>query len=91
MDVDRITPQPVWRKTCGTLYRSDSRVPATVFQQSLYPKDVINGQYDIGSRGDASPGDEQRLRPHRTVTGRLERPQTTGVPRCHLGPDGLVA
>ncbi|MEU9289850.1 ADP-ribosyltransferase [Streptomyces sp. NPDC048275] len=48
VDVDRITPDPVvWRKTCGTLYRSDSRGPATVFEQGFYPKDVINGQYDV--------------------------------------------
>lgn len=47
VDVDRITPDPVWRKTCGTLYRSDSRGPATVFEQGFSPKDVINGQYDI--------------------------------------------
>ncbi|MFF4359861.1 ADP-ribosyltransferase [Streptomyces sp. NPDC001604] len=47
VDVDRITPEPVWRKTCGTLYRSDSRAPATVFEQGFHPKDVIDGQYDI--------------------------------------------
>ncbi|WP_327431869.1 ADP-ribosyltransferase [Streptomyces sp. NBC_01236] len=47
VDVDRITPDPVWRKTCGTLYRSDSRGPATVFEQGFYPKDVVNGQYNI--------------------------------------------
>jgi len=47
VDVDRITPAPVWRKTCGTLYRSDSRGPATVFEQGFHPKDVIDGQYDI--------------------------------------------
>ncbi|MCD9880634.1 ADP-ribosyltransferase [Streptomyces guryensis] len=46
VDVDRITPKPVWRKTCGTLYRSDSRGPATVFEQGFHPRD-INGQYDI--------------------------------------------
>ena len=46
VDVDRITPQPVWRKTCGTLYRSDSRGPATVFEQGFHPRD-IDGQYDI--------------------------------------------
>nr|WP_326577221.1 ADP-ribosyltransferase [Streptomyces sp. NBC_00481] len=45
--VDRISPEPVWRKTCGTLYRSDSRGPATIFEQGLQPKDVIDGQYDI--------------------------------------------
>jgi hypothetical protein len=47
VDVGRITPEPVWRKTCGTLYRSDSRGPATIFEQGLHPKDVIDGQYDI--------------------------------------------
>lgn len=49
VDVDRITPQPVWRKTCGTLYRADTRGPATVFEQGFYPKDVVAGQYDIES------------------------------------------
>ncbi|WP_369249311.1 ADP-ribosyltransferase [Streptomyces sp. R41] len=47
VDVERITPAPVWRKTCGTLYRSDGRGPATVFEQGFYPKDVVDGQYDI--------------------------------------------
>ncbi|MFC3452693.1 ADP-ribosyltransferase [Amycolatopsis speibonae] len=47
VDVGRITPEPVWRKTCGTLYRSDSRGPAVVFEQGFLPRDVINGQYDI--------------------------------------------
>lgn len=47
VDVDRITPEPVWRTTCGTLYRSDSRGPAIVFEQGFHPKDVIDGQYDI--------------------------------------------
>ncbi|MEU6802762.1 ADP-ribosyltransferase [Streptomyces neyagawaensis] len=47
VDVDRITPEPVWRTTCGTLYRSDSRGPAVVFEQGFHPKDVIDGQYDI--------------------------------------------
>jgi hypothetical protein len=45
--VDRITPKPVWRTTCGTLYRSDSRGPSVVFEQGFYPKDVTGGQYDI--------------------------------------------
>jgi hypothetical protein len=49
VDVDRITPEPVWRTTCGTLYRSDGRGPATVFEQGFLPKDVIDGQYDIES------------------------------------------
>ncbi|MET9383865.1 ADP-ribosyltransferase [Streptomyces sp. NPDC002928] len=47
VDVDRITPDPVWRTTCGTLYRSDSRGPSVVFEQGFLPKDVVNGQYDI--------------------------------------------
>ncbi|MDQ1048736.1 ADP-ribosyltransferase [Streptomyces sp. V4I2] len=47
VDVDRITPDPVWRKTCGTLYRSDGRGPDIVFEQGFHPKDVVNGQYDI--------------------------------------------
>ncbi|MZD19497.1 hypothetical protein GTY82_20125 [Streptomyces sp. SID5476] len=47
VDVDRITPEPVWRTTCATLYRSDSRGPATVFAQGFLPRDVLDGQYDI--------------------------------------------
>ncbi|MFM9586425.1 ADP-ribosyltransferase [Streptomyces caniscabiei] len=47
VDVERITPEPVWRTTCGTLYRSDSRGPAVVFEQGFHPRDVIDGQYDI--------------------------------------------
>ncbi|TLS44200.1 hypothetical protein FE633_21895 [Streptomyces montanus] len=47
VDIDRITPDPVWRTSCGTLYRSDRRGPSIVFEQGFHPKDVINGQYDI--------------------------------------------
>ncbi|WP_327719504.1 hypothetical protein OG381_32040 [Streptomyces sp. NBC_00490] len=47
VEVDRITPDPVWRKTCGTLYRSDGRGPEIVFAEGFKPKDVIDGQYDI--------------------------------------------
>lgn len=47
VDVERITPEPVWRKTCGTLYRSDGRGPEIVFAEGLKPRDVVNGQYDI--------------------------------------------
>jgi hypothetical protein len=43
----RITPKPVWRSGCGTLYRSDSRGPAIVFAEGFAPKDVQTGQYDI--------------------------------------------
>ncbi|KUL23575.1 ADP-ribosyltransferase [Actinoplanes awajinensis] len=45
--LDRITPKPVWRKGCGTLYRSDSRGPEIVFAQGFTAKDVAGGQYDI--------------------------------------------
>ncbi|MFB7498280.1 ADP-ribosyltransferase [Streptomyces sp. NPDC056161] len=47
VDVDRITPEPAWRTTCGTLYRSDSRGPSVVFEEGFWPKDVVNGQYDV--------------------------------------------
>ncbi|MFJ9566803.1 ADP-ribosyltransferase [Streptomyces fuscichromogenes] len=47
VDVDRITPTPAWRTTCGTLYRSDSRAPAVIFEEGFLPKDVVNGQYDV--------------------------------------------
>ena len=47
VDVARITPEPVWRTTCGTLYRSDSRGPQVVFEEGFHAKDVHNGQYDV--------------------------------------------
>ncbi|WP_413759047.1 ADP-ribosyltransferase [Streptomyces sp. MMBL 11-3] len=47
VDIRRITPEPVWRTGCGTLYRSDARGPAVVFEQGFHPRDVVNGQYDI--------------------------------------------
>ncbi|MFE1026366.1 ADP-ribosyltransferase [Streptomyces sp. NPDC058818] len=47
VDVARITPEPVWRTTCGTLYRSDSRGPQVVFEEGFHAKDVQNGQYDV--------------------------------------------
>ncbi|MFF0698087.1 ADP-ribosyltransferase [Streptomyces tendae] len=47
IDIDRITPEPVWRTTCGTLYRSDSRGPQVVFEEGFHAKDVQNGQYDV--------------------------------------------
>ncbi|MET8573275.1 ADP-ribosyltransferase [Streptomyces sp. NPDC005012] len=47
VDLGRITPTPTWRTTCGTLYRSDSRGPDTVFPAGFLPKDVSDGQYDI--------------------------------------------
>ncbi|GAA4824646.1 ADP-ribosyltransferase [Streptomyces ziwulingensis] len=46
-DLGRITPEPSWRTTCGTLYRSDSRGPAVVFEEGFRPRDVVNGQYDV--------------------------------------------
>ncbi|MBQ1096467.1 hypothetical protein KBY55_10280 [Streptomyces sp. b94] len=47
VDVARITPEPVWRTTCGTLYRSDSRGPQVVFEEGFHARDVQNGQYDV--------------------------------------------
>ncbi|MFG2552682.1 ADP-ribosyltransferase [Streptomyces sp. NPDC048581] len=47
VDVDRITPAPAWRTTCGTLYRADGRGPEIVFQEGFKPKDAVNGQYDL--------------------------------------------
>ncbi|MFJ4619507.1 ADP-ribosyltransferase [Streptomyces sp. NPDC088812] len=47
VDLGRITPAPVWRTTCGTLYRSDGRGPDTVFKEGFHPRDVVDGQYDI--------------------------------------------
>ncbi|MEU1296405.1 ADP-ribosyltransferase [Streptomyces sp. NPDC005840] len=47
VDIGRITPEPVWRTGCGTLYRSDSRAPQTVFDEGFHPKDTVNGQYDV--------------------------------------------
>ncbi|MFI5934319.1 ADP-ribosyltransferase [Actinoplanes sp. NPDC051494] len=47
VDPERITPEPVWRTSCGTLYRSDSRGPDIVFEEGFAPKDVVTGQYDI--------------------------------------------
>ncbi|MFJ7074639.1 ADP-ribosyltransferase [Streptomyces sp. NPDC098781] len=47
VDVDRITPEPAWRTSCGTLYRADGRGPETVFQEGFKPRDVETGQYDL--------------------------------------------
>ncbi|MCW5252477.1 ADP-ribosyltransferase [Streptomyces sp. SHP 1-2] len=47
VDIDRITPEPAWRTTCGTLYRSDSRGPAVIFEEGFHARDVVTGQYDI--------------------------------------------
>ncbi|MGP2440848.1 ADP-ribosyltransferase [Streptomyces sp. JW3] len=46
-DLDRITPDPAWRTTCGTLYRSDGRGPDVIFEDGFQPRDVVDGQYDI--------------------------------------------
>ncbi|MDR6316904.1 ADP-ribosyltransferase [Actinoplanes couchii] len=45
--LDRITPAPVWRVGCGTLYRSDSRAPEVIFAEGFSAKDVTGGQYDV--------------------------------------------
>ncbi|MEU6573886.1 ADP-ribosyltransferase [Streptomyces sp. NPDC046805] len=47
VDVARITPNPVWRKTCGTLWRNDNRAPETIFPEGFYARDVVGGQYDV--------------------------------------------
>ncbi|MFJ8632819.1 ADP-ribosyltransferase [Streptomyces sp. NPDC093568] len=47
VDVGRITPDPAWRTSCGTLYRADGRGPEIVFQEGFQPRDVENGQYDL--------------------------------------------
>ncbi|WP_330459916.1 hypothetical protein OIB37_25440 [Streptomyces sp. NBC_00820] len=47
VDVDRITPAPAWRTTCGTLWRNDNRAPETIFPDGFYPRDVVDGQYDV--------------------------------------------
>lgn len=47
IDIERITPEPSWRESCGTLYRSDSRDPDIVFEAGFAPRDAANGQYDL--------------------------------------------
>lgn len=47
VQVDRITPDPSWRTSCGTLYRADGRGPSVVFEEGFRPRDVVNGQYDL--------------------------------------------
>ncbi|MER5547525.1 ADP-ribosyltransferase [Streptomyces sp. NPDC002589] len=47
VDLDRITPTPAWRTTCGTLWRNDNRAPAAIFEEGFFPRDVVHGQYDI--------------------------------------------
>jgi hypothetical protein len=45
--VEKITPKPSWRKACGTLYRSDSRGPKTIFEEGFTARAVKDGEYDI--------------------------------------------
>ncbi|MER5937191.1 ADP-ribosyltransferase [Streptomyces sp. NPDC001928] len=47
VDVERITPAPAWRTSCGTLYRADGRGPEVVFEDGFKPRDVETGQYDL--------------------------------------------
>ena len=47
VQVARITPDPSWRTSCGTLYRADGRGPSVVFEEGFRPRDVVNGQYDL--------------------------------------------
>lgn len=47
VQVERITPKPSWRVSCGQLYRADSRTPETIFKEGFHPKATLDGQYDI--------------------------------------------
>ncbi|MHC0430042.1 ADP-ribosyltransferase [Streptomyces sp. O3] len=47
IDLDRITPEPVYREDCKTLFRADGRGPKTVFREGFHPRDTVNGQYDL--------------------------------------------
>ncbi|WP_338783261.1 ADP-ribosyltransferase [Streptomyces sp. DG1A-41] len=47
VQVDRITPDPSWRTSCGTLYRADGRGPSVIFEEGFRPRDVVDGQYDL--------------------------------------------
>ncbi|MEU1280963.1 ADP-ribosyltransferase [Streptomyces sp. NPDC005805] len=49
VDVDRVTPEPVHRASCGQLYRADGRAPAVVFEEGFHPKAPLDGQYDLES------------------------------------------
>ncbi|MFF6958490.1 ADP-ribosyltransferase [Streptomyces sp. NPDC008317] len=49
VDVERITPEPSYRRTCGELFRSDGRAPAVVFQEGFQPKAAQDGQYDLAA------------------------------------------
>jgi hypothetical protein len=45
--LERITPKPTWRLSCGQLYRADSRAPEVIFKEGFQPKATLDGQYDI--------------------------------------------
>ncbi|MEU2249815.1 ADP-ribosyltransferase [Streptomyces sp. NPDC019224] len=45
--LEKITPQPVFRKDCKTLYRADGRAPDSIFKEGFHPRDTVNGQYDL--------------------------------------------
>ncbi|MFP3987782.1 ADP-ribosyltransferase [Streptomyces sp. E11-3] len=47
IDLTRITPEPVYREDCKTLYRADGRDPKVIFKEGFHPKDTVNGQYDL--------------------------------------------
>lgn len=47
VQVDRITPKPVYRDNCKQLYRADGRGPDVIFGEGFRPKDTKNGQYDL--------------------------------------------
>ncbi|MFI7006375.1 ADP-ribosyltransferase [Streptomyces sp. NPDC050145] len=45
--LEKITPEPVFRKDCKTLYRADGRAPDSIFKEGFRPRDTVNGQYDL--------------------------------------------
>jgi hypothetical protein len=49
VEFSRITPTPVVRKSCGTLYRAEGRGPDVIFVEGFRPRDAVNGQYDVES------------------------------------------
>lgn len=46
VDVDAITPEPIWRDTDEPLYRSDHNRPEVIFNDGLEPRNVENVDLD---------------------------------------------
>ncbi|AKG45655.1 ADP-ribosyltransferase [Streptomyces xiamenensis] len=47
VDLDRITPDPVYRDNCRQLYRAEGRAPEIIFEEGFLPWDTVDGQYDL--------------------------------------------